>query len=263
MRFFPQLSTGAAGQFPLRRRQVRRTVVNETEDGRRIKLADDAAGTTEWDLIFDGLSGSEAAAMEQFFAGGEGLLGSFTFLDPAANLLVWSEKLDDAAWQPAPLLQITGGIADPLGTQRATSLVNPAGAALKIEQVLNAPEWFTYALSVYARSSGGSRLRLIRSSGSSSEAAVKDVAPQWQRHVLSGKFTGTGETVRFALEVEPGGSVEVFGLQAEAQPGASGYKRTFSRGGVFAGARFGQDDIEITAEGVNWSSFRTTVVAQG
>jgi hypothetical protein len=263
MRFFPQLSSGAGGQFPLRRRQVRRTVVNETEDGRRIKLADDAAGSTEWDLVFAGLKGSEAAAMEQFFAGGEGLLGSFTFLDPAANLLAWSEKLDDAAWQPAPLLQIAGGIADPLGTQRATSLVNPTGAALKIEQVLNAPEWFVYALSVYARSSGGSRLRLVRSSGSSSEGAVKELTTQWQRHVLPGKFTGTGETVRFALEVEAGGSVEVFGVQVEAQPGASGYKRTFSRGGVYPNSRFGQDDIEITAEGVNWSSMRVAIVALG
>ncbi len=262
MRFFPQLSSGAAGQFPLRRRQVRRTVVNETEDGRRIKLADDAAGATEWELVFGGLSDTEAAAIAQFFADGEGLLGGFTFIDPAANLLAWSEKLDDAAWQPAPLLQITSGIADPLGTQRATGLVNPAGAALKIEQVLNAPEWFMYALSVYARSSGGSRLRLIRS-GSSSESALKDLTPQWQRHVLSGKFTGIGETVRFALEVEAGGSVEVFGVQVEAQPGASGYKRTFSRSGMYANARFGQDDIEITAEGVNWSSLRVAIVAQG
>jgi hypothetical protein len=253
MRFFPQLASGAAGQYPLRARRSRRAVVNEMEDGRAVKLADDGAGLIEWRLAFDGLSDADAAALEQFFTDSEGRLAGFTYLDPGSNLLAWSEKLDHPAWQPPPLLQITAGISDPLGTARASRLANPAGAPLRISQPVNGPEWFVYAFSVYARSGSGGRLRLVRT-GSASESSQWTLTPQWRRYLLAGKFDGPQESVAFSLEVDAGAAVDVFGAQVEAQPGASGYKKTGSRGGVYPDARFQDDEIEIVAEGVNWNS---------
>jgi hypothetical protein len=42
-------------------------------------------------LSYTALSDAELAALEQFFASAQGTLNGFTFLDPAANLLAWSE----------------------------------------------------------------------------------------------------------------------------------------------------------------------------
>ena len=39
MLYFPQLSTGAVGQYPIQKRRLTRTVVNEAFDGARFKLA--------------------------------------------------------------------------------------------------------------------------------------------------------------------------------------------------------------------------------
>jgi hypothetical protein len=39
--------------------------------------------------------------------------------------------------------------------------------------------------------------------------------------------------------------VEVYGFQVEPQTGASGYKKTTSRTGIYTGARMGEDRLEL------------------
>src|SRR2546426_2481782 len=46
----------------------------------------------------------------------------------------------------------------------------------------------------------------------------------------------------FGIEIGAGHSVDLFGIQAEAQPGASGNKKTFSKCGVYAQARFRSEE---------------------
>jgi len=43
--------------------------------------------------------------------------------------------------------------------------------------------------------------------------------------------------------------MELFGMQTEAQLGPSDYKMTGARGGVYPKARFGCDQITVTAQG--------------
>ena len=50
----------------------------------------------------------------------------------------------------------------------------------------------------------------------------------------------------FGIEIGAGHSVDLFGIQAEAQAGASGYKTTLSQGGLYASARFMDDDLAVT-----------------
>ena len=52
--------------------------------------------------------------------------------------------------------------------------------------------------------------------------------------------------MRFGLSLAPGATVEIFGLQVEAQPGASNYKATAARGAVYPGARFDDDSLMLT-----------------
>src|SRR6266581_3951130 len=65
MLFFPQLSTGAVGQYPIQKRRLSRTVVNEALGGARVKLPDPNASAVEWTLDFQALSDNERDALAQ------------------------------------------------------------------------------------------------------------------------------------------------------------------------------------------------------
>src|SRR5206468_12154369 len=124
-------------------------------------------------------------------------LGDFMFLDPLDNLLLWSEKLDEAVWERNLLLQITSEIADPNGGTSASTVANTSTSALAITQTVNAPGWFQYAFAVQARSDAAQQLTLHRSTATQTQSASFGIGPSWQRVVLSGKFTGTEEAVVF------------------------------------------------------------------
>jgi hypothetical protein len=53
--------------------------------------------------------------------------------------------------------------------------------------------------------------------------------------------------------------VDVFGLQVEPQPAASGYKPT-TTGGVYEHARFHDDDLAMTATGVGLHSCTVNII---
>src|SRR5258706_7988767 len=233
MLYFPQLSTGAVGQYPIQKRRLSRTVVNEAWDGTRLKLADTDAAAVQWTLDFQTLTGNERDSLEQLFRGVEGRLGDFTFLDPTDNLVCWSEKLDEPAWERNLLLTIIPAVADPNGGSSANRISNSGSAALAIQQTVNGPGWFQYGFSVEARSDQIQQLTLFRSTLTQTHSAPFSISPEWRRILLSGKFSGSDESVTFGMEIGPGGSVDLFGVQVEAQPGASGYKKTLSKCGVY------------------------------
>src|SRR6267142_454450 len=112
---FPQLPSGAAAQYPIKKHCSQRTIVNTLTDGHTVKLADAGAALSQWQLMYQNLADAEIAILQQFFATCEGQLTAFTFLDPLSNLLAWSEALNQAAWEASPLLQMTTGIAEPTG----------------------------------------------------------------------------------------------------------------------------------------------------
>jgi hypothetical protein len=249
MLYFPQLSTGAMGQYPIQKRRRSRTVLNESLDGSRIKLADASAASVEWVLGFQTLTDSERDALAQFHGTVEGRLLDFTFLDPADNLLCWSEKLDETVWSRNLLLVVTLGIADPNGGTNATRIVNTGAGPLAIQQVVNGPGWFHYAFSLQARSAVPQQIKLIRSTVSASQFSTYQIGPAWTPLLLTGNIPGTDPAVTFGIQVPAGGSIDVFGIQVEAQIAASGYKKTFSNCGVYPQARFLDDALSLQADG--------------
>ena len=184
MLVFPQLSTGTTGQFPLLRTKTRRTVINALADGRTVRYAD-GFGEVSWDLDLRELSSSERGAVEALFVASEGRLRSFTFLDPADNLLEQSEALTNATWTKDPFLAATAGIDDPLGTQRATHLVNGGQANQGIGQTLAVPASFTYCWSAWVKGSGSVTL----SCGSISRTFP--VSGNWTRLEWGGSPSGS------------------------------------------------------------------------
>src|SRR5579863_2785879 len=163
MFYFPQLSTGSIGQYPIQKRRALRTVVNEAADGSQYKLADANFPAVEWTLAFQTLTDAERDALLALMDNVEGRLGSFTFLDPADNLLVWSEDLTQTAWTNNSLVTVTAGVADPNGGTSANGISNTGSGALPIEQIINGPGWFRYAFSMQARSGASQQLTLVQS----------------------------------------------------------------------------------------------------
>jgi hypothetical protein len=256
MLVFPQLATGAVGQYPIVKRRRARTVVNEAADGVQVKLADAAAAAVEWDLEFSALSDAERAALESLHAAVEGRLGTFTFLDPTDNLLCWSEKLDETVWARNTLLTVE----EMSGFWRIT---NTGAGALAISQTINAPGWFTYAFGMQARSSVGATVLLARTAGVDMQSLSFALGAEWRGIALSGSFGGAEEAVTFGIEVAPGESVDLREIQAEAQAGMSGYKKTFLPCGVYSQARFRDEALEFTAEAPDQHSCLARIRARG
>ena len=164
----------------------------------------------------------------------EGRLTPFTFLDPIDNLLAWSEQQNQPVWQADTLLTLTAGVADPMGGTAAYQVSNPTAATLMLQQSINAPASLDYCLSLYARSDQSTRLWLVRGSETDAQA----ISPQWTRLISAGQLQDYRRFHQLRNCAGSGRTVDVFGIQAEAQTSASLYKQTAETGGVYPNARF-------------------------
>ena len=75
------------------------------------------------------------------------------------------------------------------------------------------------------------------------------VEHDWQRIVLPASLGQATTSVTFGAQLAAGASVDLFGMQVEAQLAPSDYKMTGTYGGVYAKARFASDRITVTAQG--------------
>lgn len=241
-------------QFPVQKTRRQRTVVNQAADGSTIKLADPLGAVTEWQLTYTDLSDTEAATLRGFFEACEGTLNEFTFLDPAGNLLAWSDDLSNAVWQIDPLLTAASGVADPVGGTLGWQLGNGGAAAQGISQTLEVPGGYVYSLSAYVLAATATSVGLAVGS----QATQRAVSNQWTRISWTANGDAQATSVRFAIEIGAGDSVAVYGLQVEAQAAPSGYKAS-SAGGVYQGAHLGDDVLTMTSTDVNRNSCRVKI----
>jgi hypothetical protein len=251
MLYYPQLTTGTLVHYPLRKTLQKRTILNECLDSRIVKLDDPAAGSLQWDLSYSGLAAAEWSAIETLFQATEGRLQTFVFLDPTDNLLRRSELLTSGVWQKDALLQLSAGVSDPVGSTRATRVTNTGPVSQELSQSVEAAGWFQYCFSVYARCASGGTVTLTRRTTDGEDSRAHVLGQQWQRLVSSGQISGTAAAIEMAIEIPAGVTVDLYGLQAEAQPQPSAYKKTTSRGGVYPATRFALDSLRSVAAGLN------------
>ncbi len=257
MMAFPQIGRGA--QYPIKLTRHFRTVTNRSSGGQIVRYGEIAGATSIWDLVIEGISDSEWLSLESFFVQCEGRLREFTFLDPTANLLAESEDLSAPVWQRDPMIQLTPGIGDINGGDRATRLVNTAQAEQGIEQELPVPGDFRYTMSLFARSGGSSSVTLRVAAPSGTSKKTEAVSEQWRRLIYAAPAGPISEQVAFGLQIPPGASVDVYGIQVEAQWWASEYKRSAGQGGVFSKSHFDQDDLVRVTEAPNHNSTRLRI----
>ncbi len=249
---FPQLSTGALAQFPIRKSSSTHTVTNVLEDGTVLAYADPNSGSLRWDLSYAALNAVEAAALQSLFDDCSGRWAPFTFIDPTGNMFGFSMDLTAAAWQPHPLISIQTGVSDPLGGLSAFNLTNTGQVPIDFVQTINAPAAFKYCCSAYVQGSSATSMTLVRESALESVQDVLEVGTAWTRVASSSQLTQAADSFVAGIQLLPGQQIALFGLQLEPQLVPSRYRATASQGGVYPNAHWCSDQIALveTAPGV-------------
>lgn len=249
MFYYPQLTSGSVSQYPVSRRDQRRTVINVLADGGDLRTEDPNAARVIWDLSYSHLTTEELTNLRKLFESVEGRLATFTFLDPTDNLLSWSEAFSESSWTTDPLIQIASGGKDAFGLTGAAQLTNTAQTSQQFGQTIAAASWFQYCFSVYLRADAPCVVQMIASSKSSQLRRNFNVGPAWTRGVVPVLLASQDDGIRAGLELPAGCSVSVFGPQLEAQLGAGPYKKTTDRAGVYPNSRFDADNFTFTTTG--------------
>jgi len=261
MLYFPQLATGAVSQFPVTRNARLRTVSNELPGGYAIRMPDPGLQKVQWRLRYTALTDGERAAMESLFAASEGQLNTFVFLDPTANLLQWSEDWTHSVWAADPLLQVSGGIADPLGGTGATQLTNIAQTTQQIVQNTSGPSSFVYCYSLYVRSAVPTTIQLVRTATGQTLLTPVTTTSSWARVTATGSLTVQQNGIGFGVQLPAGEQVDIFGGQVEAQPAAGLYKKTTDLGGIYAKTRFVSDVLIVSATAPNQNACQIDLIS--
>lgn len=245
MLVFPQLGSKCIAQYPLVCSRTRRTIRNTCGDGSVIRFADSDQGRRNWLLNYVGLTRLESDELRQLFKDARGRFGEFLFVDPGGNSLRNSDRFTDAVWSNASLLTLEKGLADPKGASGATRVTNSHQTALLLSQRVEAPSWFTWCFSLYARAQQSVAAKLQISSDTVVDFKRIELGTDWRRLTFTTGLSSSTIGTTCGLVIDPGTQCDVFGMQLEAQSAASAYMRTEQNAGVFPRARFDQDDLSI------------------
>jgi len=257
--YFPQLSSGASAQYPIKKVRLARTIKNILPDGHMILLSDPNGARLIWQMAYTDLSSADVQALQNHFTTCVGPYHAFTFIDPTDNMLISSSDLTAAAWQAARLVHISPGLADPDGGTSAFTLTNTGQASEQISQTLNVPSGYQYCFSLYASSAQVAELTLLRLGSSSQQPMSFAIGPGWTRITSGGRLNDSGTGITVAVTLAPGQQVGLYGLQLEAQTAPSRYRPTAQTGGVYANAHWGVDQLTVTADAPNLSSTTFTI----
>jgi hypothetical protein len=257
MSFFPQVGAGSVAQYPVTRSRRWRAIVDQLEDGEIIMLPDTTAGQIQWKLSYRDLVAAEVTNLSALFTASQGAFAPFTFIDPMANLLGWSESLSQSSWQLG-LLQSAAGVTDPLGTTRASSLTNPSAGTQSLQQSLGVSGDYVACFSAYLRSSVPGTIKLQRDG----TAVTVPVGTGWQRAFMNGRGVSGAVQSTFSIALGAGQTIDVWGLQVEVQPYPSAYKQTVEALGIYPETYFGNDELTIASTSVGLSSCLITLMSQ-
>lgn len=253
---FPQLSSGAMAQYPIRKRMFIRTIKNVLADGSMLVAQDLGSRQIVWTLNYQHLTGDEVQYLQDHFEACSGQLRSFLYLDPTDNLLSYSADLTQPCWAIGAGLLLESGVADPNGGTSAFRITNSSAVVQSIAQTVAGPAGFQYCFSVYVASASGETLTLTRSNVNGGQSTFFKAAPNWLRAVSSGSLPGDELGLTVAVSLEPAQTISVFGPQLEPQFEPSQFRSTFSSAGLYPNAHWAVPELIFTPDGPN--SFSTS-----
>lgn len=249
--FFPQLSSGATAQYPIRKTRIGRTLRNVLPDGTLILAPDPDAARIIWQLEYRELSSQEIGALAAHFQACQGRLHAFTFIDPTDNLLASSANLLQSPWEPASTIELAGNAADPFGGTAAFTVTNQGQVSAELSQSLSTSAAYQYCFSVYAASAQAATLELIRRGPTAQDSKSLAIGPGWSRLVSTGRLSDSSAQFTVAVSLLPGQQVLLYGPQLEAQISQSRYRPTLGFGGVYSNAHWAVDELPISADAPN------------
>ncbi len=245
---FPQLSSGALAQYPIRKTRIGRTIRNLLPDGSMVSAPDVDAAKLVWQLGYTALVPQDLNALTAHFAACQGRLKSFTFLDPTDNLLDNSSGFTGPAWQASSTIKLVGNSPDPNGTAMGFAATNNGQANAAISQTLAIPASFQYCFSIYASSAYNTELTIARRGPAAQDMQTLPVGPRWTRLVNGGRMSDPGATVTISIWLSAGQRISLFGPQLEAQLSPSRYRPTIRSGGVYPNAHWAIDELPVSAD---------------
>lgn len=249
--FFPQLSTGAIAQYPIKKTLVSRSITNLLPDGSMILQADPGASKLIWEMSFSELATADSQALQAHFEACYGPYYAFTFIDPTDNMLASSADLTNTAWTKDPQIQIVAGTADPSGGSSAFMVTNAGSAPQNISQRVAVPAGYQYCFSLFALSAVPAALTVLRQGTSATATDILQVRTAWTRFVSSGQLNDSGTQFSIVITLNPGQQIKLFGLQLEAQIQPSRYRPTVANGGVYPLCHWTSDTFPLVAEAPN------------
>lgn len=260
---FPQMSTGAVAQFPLRSRSHYLTRVTDADDISETVYAAWTNPFGAWDLSVDAATDADVQIIQTFFESQMGRYGRFIFLDPMRNLLKYSNTFTNPAWTNTIDNTLTG-IADPFGGTSAVQFANTSGVSesviqgIAINATLPANAWFTASVWLQEASSGV----LLRVTDNAAQTATLSVPfkSSWVRYEISKNFAASASgAIQFRVILPPSTVVNIYGAQLSYLPSAGDYDPTTSRNGVHPICRFDSDTLQWRHTGPGVSSIKFSV----
>jgi hypothetical protein len=237
--FFPQLSTGALVQYPVKRTKSVQTVSTQAEDGSVMTYFDPNGSTLTWQLEYSGITQAEANQLQGLFDACAGRFRAFTFIDPVANLLT-------SNWQAGA------------GVQTAANIyANTGNAPAEVWQTFSLPSGYIYCFSVTGdlNAAPDATLTLIRRGNTTEQRLALPVREPLL--VSSGVLPDAGLGFTAAILLEPGQSIDLNQARLEAQPTPSPFRPP--HGGVYPKAHWAIDELLFTALGPDLYSTRFSI----
>jgi hypothetical protein len=257
--FFPQLSSGAIAQYPVKKTNVVRSVTNLLPDGSMILQADTPASKLVWEMNYSELEPADAIALQSHFQACRGPYYAFTFIDPTDNMFASSVDLTASVWSKDPQIQITAGASDPIAGTNAFVLTNEGSAVQKLSQQLTVPATYQYCFSLYAMSAQPSTVTVMCRGANATANSELAVSTIWNRIVSSGRLNDPGTELNVGVMLQPGQQITLYGLQLEAQIQPSRYRPTVTNGGVYANAHFVSATLSMTSNAPSLFSTRFAI----
>lgn len=244
---FPQLSSGAQAQYPLRKRRVIQSTVNAFADGSILTSNINANTQFVWELSYTDLTIGDQTALQSHFAACQGPLQPFIFIDPTDNMLSNSSDLTTASWTADPLLSVTAGAPDPLGGSSAFTVVNSGQTDQQLSQTIQAPANFQYCFSLYTSASVPTSLGLSIASAISPRQTYP-VGANWVRLTNSLRLSDNALSFTASIVVPAAQTLVVWGPQLEPQLSPSRYRSTAAAGGVYHDAHLLGNSITFESQ---------------
>jgi len=248
MATYPATNRGAVCQYPLERERQWRMVETETGGGVR-KRRTGRGSAVRWTLRYEELSDAEGLAIEQFYADRGGALKPFEFVDPFANALADSTNISSPAWSGN-----IGGVTD-TQTVRDGQQVFSMSAGSELTQNVEVAGGLPYCASTWARSSGGSTLRIDLAGN------VRDIplGPAWKRCWVTMAAAGATGVVPVSFMNGGADTIETSAFAVEAQPYPGDALRSGDGKSLYRCARFAEGGFRLVPTGPNRNAVYVTI----